>query len=136
MTASTRRCDLNRVERSGVDAALVDGTRPHPNHWVEPEWSDNRGHRGEDCVGIRIPEIGQQRANAPWVLGPDESECVRHTNVVVGALFGAQGWQKAVANHEVSHHSPAQAIENQSKVHAAMGASENRSIRNVAAAPP
>ena len=136
ITASTRRRDRNRVDRSGVDAGLANGTVPHPTYRAAPKWSDNRAHRCADSIGIRISETYQQRANTPRVVWPVESECLGYGEIIVGSLFGAQRCRKASATQEVPHNTPTPAVENQSMEHGTMGTSAKRSIMNFAASPP
>jgi hypothetical protein len=87
ITASTRRRDRNRVERSGVDAALVDGTIPHPNHRVELNRSCNRAHRGKDGIGIPIAETGQQCPGTLSIRRPAQPERVCYRHIVMGTLL-------------------------------------------------
>jgi hypothetical protein len=136
MTASTRRCDLNRVERSGVDAALANGTVPHPHHRAEPNRSRNRTHRGKDGIRIPIAEAGDQQPNPPSVARPEGPERLGYRDIVSSALLDAQARGTAMPEDEIPYQPPAPAPDDQSMEHGGMGASENRSIRNVAAAPP
>lgn len=136
IAASTRRRDRNRVERSGVDAALVDGTIPHPHRRVELNRSCNRAHRGKDCIGIPIAETADQHTNSSCVARPEGPERFCYRDIVSGALLGAQACGAAVPEYEFSHQPPAPAATDHSMEHGAVGTSANRSIRNFAAAPP
>lgn len=136
MTTSTRRRDRSSVERSGVDAALANGTIPHPNHRVEPNRSRNRAHRGKDGIRIPIAETGQQCPVTLSIRRPAQPERVCYRHIVMGTLLDGRGCGTTISQYKFSHQPPATAAADQSMEHGAMGTSANRSIRNAAAAPP